>query len=273
MRISKCWTFAAAFAASMALVGAVQAASITSQSFDSNPILSDTQGAGVWYTDRFAPSGFESEFFLGDNRLAHTISSADGASGRPSGFASAFYNTQGRKFDTAGATEISIDFFVDSAFQSDPARIAGIWGTGFLGDGTTISAFPILEFAGGTFQVFDTIGGDSDGTGFRTLDTAPTFNFDEFVELGIVLDTVNDVFNYFIGGLHVHTEEAGGTQTIGNVILQNINTDTGVNRTVYWDNLQASSVSAVPVPAAFPLLAGALAGFGLISWRKRRVSA
>lgn len=261
-----------ALGASIAATGHAGATSITLQTFDTDPVLGASQAPDTWYTDRFAPSGFESEFFDGDNRLAHTISSNDGASGRPSGFSSPFYNTQGRKFDTAGATDISVDFYVDSAFQNDERRIAGIWGTGFLGDGTTVSAFPIIEFANSGFQIYDSIN-DGDGFGFRTPDTAPVFSFDTFVSLGIALDTVNDVFNFFIGGQQVHTEEAGGTQSIGNIILQNINTDDGVDRTVYWDNVAASSVSAVPVPAALPLLAAAIAGLGLAGWRKRNAGA
>lgn len=262
----KRWIAAAAFGVSLVAVGPAGAASITAQTFDTDPVLGSSQAPGVWYTDRFAPAGFESEFFEGDNRLAHTISAADGATGRPSSFSSSFYNTQGRKFDTAGATSISVDFYVDSAFQSDSGRIAGIWGTGFLGDGSTISHFPIIEFADSDFQVWD-------GAQFVDPTTAPVFSFDTFVSLGIVLDTVNDVFNFFIGGQQVLTTGASGTQSIGNIILQNINTDAGVDRTVYWDNLTAESVAAVPVPAALPLLAAAIAGLGFAGWRKRRMVA
>lgn len=272
MSTLKGWIAAAAFGVSMAAAGAAGAASITAQTFDTDPVLGANQAPGVWYTDRFAPAGFESEFFAGDNRLAHTISSGDGASGRPSNFSSAFYNTQGRKFDTFGATSISVDFYADAAFQNDPGRIAGIWGTGVLGDGSTISAYPIIEFASGGFQIYDSIA-DGDGFGFVSPDTAPVFAFDTFVTLGIVLDTVNDVFNFFIGGQHIHTEEAGGTQSIANIILQNINTDTGVDRTVYWDNVTAAGPTPVPVPAALPLLAAAIAGLGFAGWRKRRAIA
>ena len=257
---------AAVMGASIALAGQAGATTITEQTFDTDPILGASQAPGVWYTDRFAPAGFESEFFDGDNRLAHTISSADGATSRPSGFASSFYNTQGRKFDTAGANSISVDFYVDSAFQNDSGRIAGIWGTGFAGDGSTITHFPIIEFANSAFQVWD-------GTQFVAPTTAPIFSFDTFVNLAIVLDTVNDVFNFSIAGQEVLTTGASGTQSIGNIILQNINTEAGVDRTVYWDNLTAEAVAPVPVPAALPLLAAAIAGLGFAGWRKRHVNA
>ncbi len=267
-------TLAAAAVFAGMLFGAAagaNAAPITMQTFDSDPVLSGSQAPGTWYTDRFAPAGFESEVFKGDARLAHTVVDSDGADSRSGSFSSAFYNTQGRKYDTPGATELSIDFYMDPAFANEPGRIAGLWGTGFDAGGA-VSAYPIIEFFDNQFQVYDTIGGDSDGVGFRAAGTPTGFSFDTFVNLTIALDTANDLFNYFVSGELLHTEEAGGTLTLGNAILQNINTDEGVNRTVYWDNFSASAPAPVPVPAALPLLASVLAGLGLLGWRRNRVA-
>ena len=37
-----------------------------------------------------------------------------------------------------------------------------------------------------------------------------------------------------------------------------------------WQRLEATLVSVVPIPAALPLLASALIGFGLVGYRKRK---
>lgn len=238
------------------------ASEITSQTFDADPILSDSQAPGVWFTDRFAPAGFESESFMGDNRLAHTIAEKDGAVNRPSSFDSPFYNTQGRSFLTPGAGSVSIDMYIDSDF--DTGRIGGLWGVGvteggdFLNDRT---AFPIIEFIDGQFQVFDSID-DADGFGFRPVGTPSGFSFDEFVNLEIDLNTSTDSFDFLFDGQLLHSEEAGGTEEIGGVILQNINTEQGINRTIYFDNFTAST--PVPLPSTLALLALSLAGLGAL---------
>lgn len=248
----------------LSLSGTASAGLITSQTFDTDPVLSDTKAPGTWYTDRFAPAGFTSQSFLGDNRLAHTISAADA---QP--VANNFRNTQGRKFDVTGATSISIDFYIDSAFDGASGRIGGLWGTGVAADGVTITSYPIIEFFDNQFQVYDSIDGDADGAGFREAGLQEGFAFDEFVNLAILLDTTDDEFLFFVNGELLHKEEAGGTQSIDNVILQNINTSAGVNRTLFFDNLQAS----VPAPAALPLFAAGLGLMGLFARRRKAMIA
>ena len=92
--------------ASIASMGYAQ-----SFNFDNAVVTGSTQAPGTWYTDRFAPAGFESQvMFGGDNRLKQTISATDSEAGRPSGFSSSFYNTQGRKYDlNPGTTSMSIE--------------------------------------------------------------------------------------------------------------------------------------------------------------------
>lgn len=239
---------------------------ITNQTFETDPPLSATQEAGKWYTDRFAPAGFESEVFMGDERLAHTISEDDGATGRPSSFSSGFYNTQGRKFDTPGATRLSIDMFIAPEFE-DVVRIGGLWGTG-INAGGDISSFPIIEFFDNQFQVFDSID-DADSTGFRAVGTQAGFAFGQFATLAIELDTTADIFSFFVDNELLHTEEAGGTVSIANAILQNVNTTDGVNRTIYFDNFTATGPAPIPLPAAGWLLLTAFGGLGIAARRRK----
>ena len=54
----------------------------------------NSQAAGTWYTDRYAPAGFTAPVsFMGGNRLKQTILSADSVNNRPGAYPSAFYNT------------------------------------------------------------------------------------------------------------------------------------------------------------------------------------
>ncbi|WP_222838969.1 hypothetical protein, partial [Enterococcus faecium] len=125
-----------------------QASAAVSNSFDTPVTIAPTQAPGTWYTDRYAPAGFVSPvFFDGDNRLLHSISAADGGNARPGGFSSAFYNTQGRKFDLDSSTNaMSIDLYVPQAWATTGRRMAGFWGTAFDA-GNAVSGFPIIEFA------------------------------------------------------------------------------------------------------------------------------
>lgn len=249
----------AAVAMSLFSVGEVSAMTITLQTFDVPPTLSDTQAPGAWYTDRYAPAGFQNDTFAGDDRLKLSLSASDGATGRPSGFGGAFYNTQGRKFDTAGATSLSVDFYLDPLFETATGRIAGLWGTGFdISD--TISGYPVLEFANAGFQFWD-------GAGFQSAMTA--FTYGTFANLLIELDTTADLFRFFVDGDAVGTSDANGSVQLGNGFLQGYNTAAGVDRDIYFDNFKATSPVPIPVPAALPLMLLALGGLGLAARRRR----
>jgi hypothetical protein len=81
------------------LLGAIGAASLLAAPAFAATDTFDTvnTGPGGWHVDRYAPAGFESALFDGDNRLHQTISENDGLVDRPAPYQSAFYNTQGRK--------------------------------------------------------------------------------------------------------------------------------------------------------------------------------
>ena len=110
-----------------------------------DPVVIGAQAPGTWYTDRYAPAGFTSPvMFNGDNRLEQTISGADHQS-------SAFYNTQGYKYDLdPNTTSMSIQLYTPASWSVGvdgvTTRYAGFWGTGFDA-GQNVSAYPIIEFA------------------------------------------------------------------------------------------------------------------------------
>ncbi|GMG83567.1 hypothetical protein LNKW23_27800 [Paralimibaculum aggregatum] len=236
------------------------------ETFDTNPILAENQAPGVWYEDRYAPAGFSSTFFAGDNRLELELSQADSTDNRPPSFSSAFYDTQGRKFDTPGATMLEIDFYIDAGFATLDQRIGGIWGTATTPGG---DVFPILEFFGGEFQVYDTAGTFS----FVPVGTPTGFAYDQFATLKISLDTIDDEFDYFVDDELLGSFAAGGATEILNVILQGVNRgepgseNAGVNRSLYFDNLEVSGGATVPLPAPAALLLTGLAGLGLLRRR------
>ena len=244
--------------ARLAALSVITAASATAvaavETFDVSPTLSATQSPGVWYTDRYAPAGFQSAFFDGDNRLQHSIGAADGANLRPGAYTSAFYNTQGRKFDAdTSTTAMSIDLYIDSSWASTGRRMAGFWGTTFdVGD--AVAGFPIVEFTSDLstprFRAWD------DGV-WVDMGLPSGFAYDQWYTLNIDLSGGN--FNYSVGDLAASVT-AGASAYIGNVILQGHNTAEGVSYDIYWDNF-----SAVPTPGALALL-----GLGGLAAARRR---
>jgi hypothetical protein len=262
MSLSKKRLFVALLSvACLSSAAAVQA----DQTFDFNtPVVTGaTQAPGVWYTDRYAPAGFSSPvFFDNDNRLLQSISAADSADSRPPAYSSAFYNTQGRKYDLeAGTVKMSIDLYIPAAWETTGARMAGFWGTA-VDALNAVTAYPIVEFTSDTatprFRVWD--------NGIWADMGLPTgFAYDAWQTLGIE-SLPSGEFKYTVGDL---TATAGvgdiGSVEIDNVILQGHNSQTGVTYDIHWDNL---TTSVVPEPAS-AALAGC-AALGLFVVRRRR---
>lgn len=116
------------------------------ENFEAPIATSETQGPGVWYTDRYAPAAFESATFLGDGRLRIGIHEDDSQANRPGSYSSAFYNTQGRKYDVnlpVGA-KWSGKLYIPSDWATD-ARRSDIWATTFDSQ-NDISGYPIFGF-------------------------------------------------------------------------------------------------------------------------------
>lgn len=240
----------------MVVAGLTCAAMTQAQYFNFNdPVTTGpSQSPGVWYTDRYAPAGFEAGVnFLGDARLRQTISAADSQSNRPGPFSSAFYNTQGRKYDVdAGVMSMSIELYVDSAWQTTGNRMAGFWGTAIGGSSLV---YPIIEVAS-----------DGNDAWFRAWDaTTGLFHnmgmigaLDQFYELSITLDLGTNTFLYEAGG-YTWQSTAFGATSFGNVILQGHNSLQGENYDIYWDNFNAAGANPVPEPITMSLMAGGVA--------------
>jgi hypothetical protein len=224
--------------------------------FDTPVTTGNSQAAGTWYTDRYAPAGFTAPVsFMGDNRLKQTISSADAQT-----VPNQFYNTQGRKYDLdAGTNSMSIDLFIPTAWGTNGERGAGFWGTAF--DGTNnISAYPIIEFtsntaadgSGARFRAYNV----NDGT-WNSLGLPTGFTYDQFYKLNISLSGTN--VNYSVGDKS-WAVDSGGSLSISNVILQGYNTQAGRDYDIYWDNFQA-----VPEPSSIAAI-----GLGVLAIARRR---
>jgi|GEM_PF-4585341 len=208
--------------------------------FSVNPVLSPTAGAGVWFTDRYAPAGFVSEVFGGDARLKHSISAADCETCRGGGFNFPFYNTQGRNFELpAGTTSMSIQMYVPTAWSTTGRRMAGVWSAARDG-ADAVSSFPIVEFSS-----------NAEGSGlprFRGWDNTTGTWIDMGLPTGFAYDQWHTVSIKLVGGNWVYqvgdlslTTSAGASVRLGTALLQGHNNAAGVSYDIYWDNLFASA--------------------------------
>ncbi len=231
--------------AAMVCVGTAGAATI--ETFDSQPVLGSSQASGVWYTDRYAPNGFQSVDFNGENVLMQSIDASDGAAHRPGGFGGAFYNTQGRKFDVY-ADFMSIDLYIPSQWvQFDKTtRHAGFWATSF-NSSDAISLYPIIEFAGAGFNVYD------NGT-WQAIDIG-AIEYDSWYNLAMQLSGGQVLF--YIDNELVYSMNSNCTSYFGNAILQGYNTTAGRTYDIYWDNF---THEPIPEPATMTLLGLGMAG-------------
>jgi hypothetical protein len=237
----------------------VDPTSPVTNTFDSAVTLSPTQAPNTWYTDRYAPAGFQTAVFAGGNRLKQSISAADCSSCRGGGFTSSFYDTQGRKFDISG-NQMSIDLYVPAAWASTNKRMAGFWGTAF--DSTNaVSSFPIIEFTsdGGTprFRAFDVNTGAWHDLGLPT-----GFAYDNWYTLQTQL--VGHSWVYTVGDKTWTIAEDPSfplSVTIGNAILQGHNNAAGVTYDIYWDNFSHQTNPIATDNCSEPVITGARSDF------------
>lgn len=253
-----------AAAVGLSLIAGVANAATTTFDFSAPIATSATEAPNTWYTDRYAPATFQSQVTYGGrtDTLAEGTSVADGASNRPAGYSSSFYNTQGRAYDVApGTTLMAIDLYIDPLYASasDGQRLAGFWGVGLDGS-SQVSSYPIIELdkIGSDLMLR---GWDSSGAGsWFNLTTLPTdLTLGSWDNLRIALDGSN--IDYLVDGALAGSVDAGGTVSLKSVILQTYNTADGVADTAHW------SAGAVPEPAAWAMM---ILGFGAIGLALRR---
>lgn len=235
----------------MFAVAYVSASTYFLEPFNTNPVLSPTQAAGVWYTDRYAPANFDA-YNPGDgNHLRIGISAADGLTGRPGPYQSTFYNTQGRKFDLGNGfyTSLKAKLYVANDWSNNLRR-SDMWGT--MVDGTNaVTAYPIIGFA------------NIDRTAIvcRVWTNAGWQNVSAQVPGGITTNRWYNLeirlkpgaFEFLVDNKVVYTDaDTGGGVSFSNVIMQayNFNDDpslpvptTGESYAAYWDDLSAGPIS------------------------------
>jgi len=237
------------FAMTAAALLTSTAAMADSIDFSTPVTTSPTEAPGVWYTDRYAPSGFQAS----GGQLIETIAGSDYQG------PGSFYNTQGRSYDLGAGTKVlSIDLTVDAAWANTDKRWAGFWGVG-VDSGGVVQDYPIVEFittgGQGQFRGWDTL---SDTGGWINIGSAFSIGSGGVYNLGIEL--ANGVFNY---STDTGTASIGayGSTSIKSVILQGYNS--GSDYSIAWDNLQ----SAVPEPSSWAMM---VAGFGALGVAMRR---
>lgn len=211
------------------------------ETFDTNPNI-----ATSWTVDRFAPAAFDSVVFDGGKRLHIGISSADSAGSRPSGYSSAFYNTQGRQHafpagakvsKISGQLYVGADWFVNK-------RKSDIWGVGVDATGV-VSNYPIIGCS--SADPVDPLNAPSVAPRFRYwndetgvwLDASPATQ--GWHKLDVV--QTDATMDYYVDGVNVG-EIANSSTKLQAMILQAYNF--GASYDVYWDNVTAGSVLDVP---------------------------
>ncbi len=230
----------------------------------------------AWTPNRYAPAGFESVVFDGDNRLQLTIDQTGATANRDITFSSPFYSIQGeqRPGGVTGRWTLSADVYVAAAFDTTTGPIVrtALWGH----SGTTPAggAYLILGFSNASpTDEYNSAAADR-AFRFRAFD----FNFGDYVDLGVPSGFVFDAwhklsgtstgtaFEYRIDGALLHTVATPNSLDLLSAMIQGYNFDQDGGYSVYWDNV---STTAIPEPAAFASFA-ALAALGCSVARRRR---
>ena len=284
------------FRIAVLLLGLAAATATRAAPLPAYPTTDPGPSAASWYTDRYAPSSFANAGTLygRNDALALAISTADGATGRPPAYSSAFYNTQGRKIDVGLAPPVSwiASLYVPAAWATTNAgdsamsRRSDLWAT--LEDATSAPTYyPIIGYTnadattgfGGTprFRVFD-------GTGAWN-DLAHPVTFDAWNDLCVTW--TGTALEYRIGATLVftdtHADIALGA-SIGDAMLQAYNW--GSDYAAHWSwvaagpgtcaRLRADFAPPAPLAPAKPVPAGPLGAIGgaiaiaLAALRRRR---
>jgi len=235
----------------------------------------------AWVTDRYAPNGFSSQFFDGDNRLRIDISGAESSANRPAGQQSAFYNTQGRQRGASVTAnwEVSGDVYISEDFLTGAnLRRTDLW-TRDSAVSESDSNYPIIGVIRGDASNLDNFDPNATlTTRYRVYDSDTT---DGWVDLATAVTggwhhlsilSTGSSFQYSIDGNLVYTDNTAslpGNESLQTVFVQAYNFGnanfTGQSYSAYWDNINAQ---AVPEPATMAAL-----GFGALAMLRRRKKA
>ena len=232
----------------------------------------------AWTNDRYAPAGFSSEFFDGDNRLKLTISPSDSWQNRPGAYQSAFYNTQGKvrnagnlatNWTVSGSVYISNDMLSSTnnwrtdIWTRDNEAVEnnawyGIFGAKRFDDADSFNEAATNKTNAWRIWDADTV------NGWVTLGDAVTAGWND-----LAISSNGTSAQYFLNGNLVYTDAdvASTDGALRSVFVQaynfgNASTMPSGAYSVYWDN-----VNAVPEPASMAIVAGIAA---LVARKKRK---
>ncbi len=210
----------------------------------------------AWVTDRYAPAGFDSVMFDGDNRLMVSISDADSAANRPSGYSSTFYNTQGRQRPMTSAPQwcvIGQVYVSADMISGNNLRRTGLWArTGQVGTETGADYFmidikrfddadafnPAAANITSTWRVWDS------DTGWEVVSAPLTVGWHD-----LRITSTGTEVQYYIDNVLVNTDDAINTTypNLTTIFINSYNFGAG-DYQVYWDNVGSSCTWAPPSP-------------------------
>jgi len=230
----------------------------------------------AWIVDRYAPAGFSSVVFDGDNRLRLTLDATGSTASRPLAYSSAFYNTQGyqRAGGIVGAWSLEAQVFASAAFNTTtgPLVSTDLWGH----SGTTPDGGAYMRLGFSNTSPTDELNPAAANRAFRfrALDIRTGSWIDFGLPSGFTFDTwhtltgtsTGTAFEYRIDGALMLSIPTGLGADLMSAMVQGYNFGEAAGYSVHWDNVSAS---AVPEPGTYALLAGASA-LGIAWWKRRR---
>ncbi len=232
----------------------------------------------AWIVDRYAPDGFGTVSFGGDNRLQITVSTADNATNRPAAFSSSFYNTQGRRYDLSGYSApwtLSAQAYLDSAFNTTTGTLArsDLWARdtnpvenqafypifGFTNASPTDGFNPAAADRSFRLRAFDS------SFGWRDLDLPAGLSFDAWHTFSI--SATGSTYEYLFDDVLLYTQPAysdPGADGLKSAYIQAYNFG-GSGYSVLWDN-----VSAIPEPGTYAIWFGGTTLLVVLIRKRRR---
>lgn len=210
------------------------------EDLNSSPVLSATNANNAWYPDRYRPAAFTDAVLSGNNVLKISIDGVnDGLANRPPGYQSAFYNTQGRKFNQCNkcVTVLKGSLWIPADWATDHRR-SDMWATAYNAS-DVISFYPIIGFRNP-----DAVSpGIYYWNGAGWVNSGVAITYDSWYNLEFRLSGTN--VEYLVNNTVVATVSSNNSTYFGDIIMQAYNFNDpglGANQSAdsydaYWDNL------------------------------------